>query len=107
MPGKKRASVEDRDVVDVDDESRAAKRSRGSDSPSSQQDPPADLLLPTDELGFETETPPSTALMASSERCEAAWNEFIAARESSDDASDIFADLEGRPEDVRDFVRRK
>ena len=103
MPGTKRASVDDKDVVD---EGRAAKRSRGSESPSIRQDPPADLL-PTDELGFETETPPSTALMASSERCEAAWNEFVAARGSSDDASNNPADLEGRPDDVRGFVRRK
>lgn len=95
MPGLKRASADD-------DDGRTAKRSRGPPSPAQQ-----DSAIPTtDELGFETdEVPPSRALMASSERCEAAWHEFVAARRS--EASDDPGDFEGRPDVVREFVRRK
>lgn len=95
MPGLKRASADD-------DDGRTAKRSRGPPSPAQQ-----DAAIPTtDELGFETdEVPPSRALMASSERCEAAWHEFVAARRS--EASDDPVDFEGRPDVVREFVRRK
>jgi hypothetical protein len=96
---------------EADDGGRAVKRSRGSGaSPTDTHDNPQDATTPTidvvDELGFENEASVSKTLMASSERCEAAWHDFVATRRS-DGTSESVGDLEGRPDDVRDFVRRK
>ena len=107
MPGSKRDHVNDDDKDDEDD-GRTVKRTRRVPPSPSQQDADVEEQTTTttsDELGFETETPLSRALMASSERCEAAWNGFLNTRRS-DDKKPI--DFEGRPDDdVRDFVRRK
>ena len=106
MPGSKRDHVNDDDKDDEDD-GRTVKRTRRVPPSPSQQDADVEEQTTTttsDELGFETETPLSRALMASSERCEAAWNGFLNTRRSDDKP----IDFEGRPDDdVRDFVRRK
>ena len=90
MPGAKRES-------DGDVSPPAVKRSRGADPP--RPDPPA--AAHRDELGFEHDEAPSRALAASAGRCESAWSAFETT------ASCLGVDLEGRPEDVREFVRIK
>lgn len=94
MPGAKRASG-------MDDVERPSKRIRGSDAPST-------VKRTVDELGFELDAPTSRALIASGAKCEAAWDAFVAARQSRSDATHGTShDIESRPEEVREFVRGK